>query len=500
MLAGLDTRGPMVGRGKALATRLANRAGVTIGSVGLGTLVAINPIMTVVGAVIVAGVALAVTAPFVLIAGLVTARNVTDVFAPSGAAPTSGNLDPSALLGLAMLGATGVLVVLRRKARIPLPIVAVTIGIVLWYGLSLVNFGQRPAFNRELVRSVSILALGIAMSNWRVDGLPEKVTALVLWATVGPAAVAIGQIAIHLGSFQTGSWRSAGTFAHSDTAAVAFATCVLVSYWRMRRGAPRYSVFLGIYVVALLSTGSLGGLVQAIVGLLILSSGGLRPTRGHLKWLGVIVVLVGLYAATPTGQSRLAGLATTQSPSVAAEGYISNSSDWRFLNWAKLLEEWTHRPVLGYGLGTTTEVGLVTPLQNLPHNDYIRLLVETGVLGFAVFGLLVVMLFARVQRLVRVASDQVPYPLLILALIASILVECLGTDISLDTAPDYLLALLIGAAFVVPFSASNPKKASDPAHLWRRRHLRLGDTQRVLGDAPVCRTGHPSRGRPADLK
>ncbi|NEQ79822.1 MAG: O-antigen ligase family protein, partial [Moorea sp. SIO2I5] len=69
--------------------------------------------------------------------------------------------------------------------------------------------------------------------------------------------------------------------------------------------------------------------------------------------------------------------------------------------WTYLLEQWKHFPILGYGLGTNK---LISSNGLEPHNDYIRALVEGGIVGLLAFFTFFGIQVARLVQLIRSTS------------------------------------------------------------------------------------------------
>jgi len=62
---------------------------------------------------------------------------------------------------------------------------------------------------------------------------------------------------------------------------------------------------------------------------------------------------------------------------------VTNSFTWRIVNWKLLYEKWTDKPFLGYGLTTSS---IINPWHMCEaHNDYLRFLVEFGLVGFSIY-------------------------------------------------------------------------------------------------------------------
>ena len=80
----------------------------------------------------------------------------------------------------------------------------------------------------------------------------------------------------------------------------------------------------------------------------------------------------------------------------------SNSMGWRFYFWSNLIEEWQHRPWFGYGTGSSVVFGKeLMGVWTSPHNGYLRVLYETGIVGFAAFMWVIWTMLAQAFRLLR---------------------------------------------------------------------------------------------------
>jgi len=74
---------------------------------------------------------------------------------------------------------------------------------------------------------------------------------------------------------------------------------------------------------------------------------------------------------------------------------VTNSFAWRIVNWKILFEKWTNKPFLGYGLNTSR---VINPWHmSAAHNDYLRFLVELGLIGFSIY----LCFLARIGFLIR---------------------------------------------------------------------------------------------------
>jgi O-antigen ligase len=124
----------------------------------------------------------------------------------------------------------------------------------------------------------------------------------------------------------------------------------------------------------LVATYARGAWIAAFVGILVVAVAARR--WWVVGALLVAVAVVGL--AVPSTVARFADVGRADRPG----GDPSNSLTWRVRYWDRSLDLFTENPVTGVGLGMVAER---LPEGVPPHNDYVRALVETGVLGVATY-------------------------------------------------------------------------------------------------------------------
>ena len=144
------------------------------------------------------------------------------------------------------------------------------------------------------------------------------------------------------------------------------------------------AVLTAFFAAALIATYSIDGLITLAVMLIAL--GLLRPgsSRGKLGPCAVAGVVVLVFFATPLGSDRIAKESTTN---IETTGEPNSSLGWRLHKWKTLIPVWEKSPIFGQGLGTTTtgEGPPANPyVRKPPHNEYIRYMVETGVVGLVI--------------------------------------------------------------------------------------------------------------------
>lgn len=85
----------------------------------------------------------------------------------------------------------------------------------------------------------------------------------------------------------------------------------------------------------------------------------------------------------------------------------SNSIGWRLFFWTNLIDAWKLSPWFGYGTGSSIVFGReLMGVWTSPHNGYLRVLYETGIVGFAAFAWVLATMMRQALRLLRTDLDD----------------------------------------------------------------------------------------------
>jgi O-antigen ligase len=375
----------------------------------------------------------------------------------SRSAPDSrhtGSLNLSgAIAVLFILLAVGLL--FRRRCGV-LPTVLSVLWLCIWTGIAVGTRGATTETLREGVREVSVVALAAIVYNARGAVTVPIATRLVQLIGFAPALLALYQLATHTGADIAGEIRSNGTFAHPDSAAMFFAIAAAVSLWRyLDRDRHRSDALLtAFFAAALVSTLSIDGLVALVAMLIalgVLRPGALRIKLGPCLIAGVVVLVFFAF-----GAERILGESST-SLSSAERGEANTSLDWRLHKWKILLSEWERAPLMGHGLGTTTTEEVIpgNPFAGKPpHNEYVRYLVETGVIGLAILlGALTILIRCLIRRrraAGKLAPGSLTSPALALVIVVGCLVDSLADNTLLNSPTCYAAVLILAAVLALP--------------------------------------------------
>lgn len=390
-----------------------------------------------------------------LLGALLLARVLTDDRSAANSRH-SGSLNFSAAIALVFILLAFALL-LRHGRGVRFALLA-GVWLCVWTAIAVNTSGASTETLREGVREVSVIAVALIAYNAR--GRMSLATAARLTQLVGlvPAVLALYQLATHTGLEVAHNIRANGTFAHPNSAAMFFALAAVASMWRYLDDGRRRidAVFLAVFSAALIATFSIDGLIT--VAAMLVALGALHPGSIGVRLVpcALAAVLVLTFFATPLGSKRVAGESST-SLAAAERGETTSTLDTRLYRWKTLLPEWERSPVLGRGLGTTTTAeNTATNRLNslLPHNEYIRYLVETGVVGLAILLAALTLLIRSLVRKRRIGgrlpAGALNAPALGLAIVFGCLVNSLADNTLLNSPTCYAAGLLIAAVLASP--------------------------------------------------
>jgi O-antigen ligase len=145
---------------------------------------------------------------------------------------------------------------------------------------------------------------------------------------------------------------------------------------------------VGVCYVGIILTGSRGGYLSTAASLFVfavLSVAVLRHTTGGLFWK---VTAAGVLAALIAGLAVVYGVGKSAALSSRAHNTFE-MSNVRFELWDAALQQWKVSPLLGTGSATYLYYGRLFRAESMQrdpvyvHNDYLQLLSEYGLIGFA---------------------------------------------------------------------------------------------------------------------
>ncbi|MEW6102053.1 MAG: O-antigen ligase family protein [Candidatus Omnitrophota bacterium] len=261
-------------------------------------------------------------------------------------------------------------------------------SLLLWVLVAYVHFGPPGLIAlREWVRLASLFFIYLLTAQLAKKTGYARIINYIFWALPIPVLASFYQIFTKTGLQIAGINRVYGTLAHPNSLAMFLVLFIGLTAWKIQTAKKNslWICLLMIEILVLINCYSISGILMALIVLFVLAFARLkRRQRGAFVFL--IIIIAAVFSLTPYGRMRLDEL--TRTGSLSEIMYTKDISDysslsWRVLNWHMLLKEWSKSPVLGFGLDTTKD--LVNPWKVDAHNDYLRFLVETGIIGVTIF-------------------------------------------------------------------------------------------------------------------
>lgn len=270
---------------------------------------------------------------------------------------------------------------------------------------------------REWIRLFSWAMVYLLVMQLKDRVPPQKVISVLFLALIAPLVVGLMQMFVpsvlppilsahnyDVGSLASEGFRIRGTIGHPNGFVTLLLLFIGLTWWKLKqsRQSLLWLLLLGLLAFFYVSTKALFGLMMIATFVVVLVAPRLSPVN-LIGGILFVVLVLGLFASSEFGRERLSSLANTPllnpdidvSRAILLSGSDNNSFNWRIAQWHTLLNAWRQHPILGHGLGLS---GYIAINKLLPHNDYVRALVEGGIVGFITF---LVFLVAQGVRLVQ---------------------------------------------------------------------------------------------------
>jgi O-antigen ligase len=331
-----------------------------------------------------------------------------------GLLPALGGLDMSGIRLIGISAGLGTLVLTRRDL-----LRGLLAPEVRWYSLFLIWGAATLAFSPDRLEGLRLLLkLAYPLLLFMVVAAPERtpaqlrrLTDAALWgATIilllNPFVVANGGFAVEAGQVL----RVSGPGSHHNPFSFYLLTILLLCVARFRtRGQTRYLllgvvalVWMALTLTRITFLASLVAVAVAAVYVAVMD----RSVRALLTMtgLGVLIaalVIRGVLERTFGYVPTLGQLAALLSDPVAL--YEAVNWQGRETLWGILWVVFVQSPLIGSGMGAAGAALVATLGEGAPHNEYLRLAVDVGVVGFVLFALAMV---AWTRAALRAARER----------------------------------------------------------------------------------------------
>lgn len=350
--------------------------------------------------------------------------------------PVLGTTVTSLLGGLILVLAIGVVLTGLRGI-----IAFFLIAILLYMSNFQGQAGFGPEIADEFYRFASILGLFFVVRNLRARPSSSSVLVLIQGLGLASAVFSIVQFVTGTGMLVEGLVRVAGTMAHPNSAALLYAICLSISVVGALSGRRRRLNFClsVLFAIAMVVTGSMGGVIAALTMLATYGISAYQlPKRVRTMTAMVLIVTAVSFVLSPVGSSRLGELSGVQ----LSVGSETNSLEWRIGRWTEILTYWRDSPIIGQGFGSSTTGAMLNGYP--PHNEYVRILVELGLVGACGAAVFVVLVIRRIRAAARDDSETSRLAGVSMAVTCGMLMNALSENTFMYSVPAYVLALLLG--------------------------------------------------------
>jgi O-antigen ligase len=284
-----------------------------------------------------------------------------------------------------------------------------------------------PAYGFALVKTYGAGLLLVIVSMVQLDRIEKIVTALRVLTYIGCAAVGLGLIQAVFGAsksmaylFKGDSWfavhgwapvgysNSPFLFGHDVVVALVPA---FVLWWTRGDGKttnhwyPSGLVLIWL-LIGLLISANRSSWVAFILGVGYAAMIRKGPTR---RGLTVALVAAGLAVGSPLGDIVIVELETL----LSIERLVEDTRVWERVElMLSGIDMWMEAPALGHGAGAFTAVvqlasfiGRVPDAAVYPHNIFLGLAVDYGLIGMGAFVLVIIVVFLRLSGVRRQAGE-----------------------------------------------------------------------------------------------
>lgn len=281
------------------------------------------------------------------------------------------------------------------------------LGLLFWVFWAHHNLGGQGLLGlREWIRIFSLFMIYLlSVQLVKLKGYEYFINCTLL-SLIVPVSIGYHQIFFQPDLLISGGHRIYGTLAHPNNFSLYLVLLIAVASWKWKFSKVK-APWLGLMFVltfALVNTYSVGGLVMFVLFISVFVYMEFQFKYRIILLLFSFLFLF-LFINTEMGQKRIDDLKRTPPlTEVVKDEVVTNSFTWRIVNWKVLFKKWTDKPVLGYGLNTAN---LINPwYMSAAHNDYLRFLVELGLIGFSFYLWFVIRIGFYIKEQYRSCLDE----------------------------------------------------------------------------------------------
>jgi putative inorganic carbon (HCO3(-)) transporter len=313
-------------------------------------------------------------------------------------------LDPSSILAVVFIGAAIIWLAAQYRKQGRLPGSPLRRAFVVFFAagaISIIGAANPAVVALEAMRILAVVLMFVVLEQMMAEerAMRQLLLAVFLSLLFPLGFTTFGFLTGHPLSEEKGGFvRITGPFLQSNTFGrylmlmIIFGVAI-APYVDKRWRRPLIGL-LALSSVFLVLTYTRTAIVGVVLGLVVV---GFIQSKRLL--FGMVVIIICALLVVPELSSRF----TSLSGSSSFYGPANNSLTWRLSYWTEVLPLANSNPVTGIGLGMTSRQ---TDQAKQPHNDFIRVYVETGLIGLGAYIALLISLVTLGRRAVRASPRR----------------------------------------------------------------------------------------------
>ncbi len=385
---------------------------------------------------------------------IIVCRMTADFFAARFTFTITENfhLNIAALFAILLIVTSGILLVTHWHQTRHMPLIVPFALLIFFFAISYFYSIDKTTSFQETLRVLSIFAAfgGAYILTKNIPHARHTTIITIIIASTIPLFFAILQLINGTGmSDNTGiDGRLFGTFKHPNAFAAFLLILIALLTYRAftQNDVQKHNkiftiILLCLAIILLLLTFSRGGWIALILFFAILSA--MKAPKLLFAVAGITIVL---FFTSHVIHDRIEEIYNPPADS---------SIRWRFQQWKNAIAAWQLSPVYGYGAGT--EIAIHEQEQGFyagnpyTHNDFIKVLQETGMIGLALYLFLIVSTIILLTRKYRATkNDAKLFILIVLLLFIAEIGFGMSSNIWRSTAIQWLLWTLVASALTIP--------------------------------------------------
>ncbi|MBA3759050.1 MAG: O-antigen ligase family protein [Gemmatimonadales bacterium] len=359
------------------------------------------------------------------------------------------------LMGMVAVGFALLAALISGRLRRPGPFLVAAVLFVIWSGIGVFRAADEGRAVEKFGTYFQLLL--VLWMIWELASTFGRQHGLLLAYVLGAYVSAINTIMAYRSLLGTSARRFTATnFDPNDLGMTLALALPMAWYLGMTHRQPIMRwvcrAYIPIGLVAIGLTGSRGALLASIVALLIVPLSMTQLSPGRIVGGIFLIFVSGAAAVSFIPATSWERFGTTRREVVDGSGNVNS----RLVVWRRGLRAFSRKPIVGYGTS-----GFNWTVRSQAHNSYLAVLVEQGIIGFAMYMGMFIAVFIQIMRM---PTMERRFALVLLATLAVAMLP-LGWD---DRKPVWVIPALLAAfaATLTSRTAGSPQPI--PQRLPRR--------------------------------